>query len=633
MSGAANREPHGMRFLGVGLSILAVGLVACGPPVTVKRVSPRDVYAGDSASILDSGDWTRFTNIELHRTGVSLDKQRRDMLIKMHERLVEDGWRESLLGLAEIAYLEGQRTGRRSDYLGATVYAYLYLFGEGLIGPEPTAWDPRTRIAADVYNRALARAFASDDGEHFLLEGATRRLPIGQITVSVPEQSLEWERGVVFEEFTAADIYEVNGLAARYRRAGLGAPLIAMRTPYAEEHDLFPQNLDVPATAFLRVDGGLAGLRTGRLRGTLELYDPLRTPDIDVEGQTIPLEAQTTTAYAHLLGTSPVWDFEFAGFLSGSDETIPPGISLMEPYRPDAIPVILVHGTASSPGRWAGLFNDLNNDPTIQKHFQFWFFAYNSGNPIAYSASQLRKAIAGTVHALDPAGNDPGLRNMVLIGHSQGGLLVRLAVSDSTELDWESLGFRDIDAIDLEPEERRALEEVMIFEPVAGVTRAVFIATPHRGSFVAGGFLGRIGAGLVSVSKTVLKLPIQAMQAPILLATTGSVTAEDLDGPPTAVDNMAPDSRFNRALAELPMSPNVPLHSIIAVQGDGPMEDGNDGVVEYKSAHLDDIDSEVVIQSGHSVQSNPETVREVRRILQEHWNKIQASEGVNRDAG
>lgn len=620
-----------MRLLGVGVSILAVGLVACGPPVTVQRVSPRDVYAGDSASILDSGEWTRFTNIELHRTGVSQDKQRRDMLIKMHERLVEDGWRESLLGLAEIAYLEGHRTGRRSDYLGATVYAYLYLFGKGLIGPEPTAWDPRTRIAADVYNRALARAFASDDGEHFLLESSTRRLPIGQIAVSVPETSLEWERGVVFEEFTAADIYEVNGLAARYRRAGLGAPLIAMRTPYSEQHDLFPQNLEVPATAFLRVDGGLEGLRTGRLRGTLELYDPLRTPDVDVEGQTIPLEAQTTTAYAHLLGTSPVWDFEFAGFLSGSDETIPPGISLMEPYRPEAIPVILVHGTASSPGRWAGLFNDLNNDPTIQKHFQFWFFAYNSGNPIAYSASRLRKAIAGTVQALDPEGDDPGLRNMVLIGHSQGGLLVRLAVSDSTELDWESLGFRNIDTIDLEPEDRRALEEVMIFGPVAGVTRAVFIATPHRGSFVAGGFLGRIGAGLVSVSKTVLKLPIQAMQAPILLATTGSVTAEDLDGPPTAVDNMAPDSRFNRALAALPMSTAVPLHSIIAVQGDGPMEDGNDGVVEYKSAHLDDIESEVVIQSGHSVQSNPETVREVRRILQEHWRKIQASEVADPD--
>lgn len=609
---------------------LVLGLVACGPPVTVKRVSPQDVYRRDSASILDEGEATRFTSIELHRTAVSQRKENREMLIALHERVIEDGRRNSLLALAELAYLEGERTGRHSDYLGAAVYSYLYLFGKGLEGPDPTAWDPRTRIGADVYNRALARAFAAV-GKEFLFEPGVKRLPIGQIDIRVPKSTIEWDHDVVFETFEPADIYEVDGLSPRYREAGLGAPLIAIRTQPVRKDDLFPSNLDVPATAFLRVRGGLEQLRTGTLTADLELYDPFETPEIEVDGLRIPLEAQTTTAYAHLLGSSPVWQFELAGFLSGSDQTIPPGIALLEPFRPDAIPIILVHGTASSPGRWAGLFNDLNNYSEIQKHFQFWFFSYNSGNPIAYSAARLREAIQETLQRLDPEGDDPALRQMVLIGHSQGGLLVRLAISDSTKLDWQKFGMQAPEALDVSDDERQALEEVLLFTPVPSVKRAVFIATPHRGSFIAGGFFGRIGARLVSVSKSVLSLPLRAAQMPVRLATTGQLVEEHDDedtGPLTAVDNMAPNSRFNKVVAELPMAPGVPRHSIIAVRGDGPPEEGNDGIVDYKSAHLDDVASEVVVRSSHSVQSNPNTVREVRRILLEHLKEMEVEPNV-----
>lgn len=603
------------------LVLFAVGLVACGPPVTVQRVRPQDVYRGDSASVLDSGELTRFAQIELHRTGIPSGDSHRDQLIEIHRRAVEDGYRESMLAAAELAFLEGERTGERSAFLGAAVYAYFYLFGD-LRGPEPTAWDPRTRIAADLYNRALARAFENPAEDQFDLAAGVRRLPIGQIVIDVPQSAVEWQEGVVFDTFRPADIYEVDGLAARYRNSGLGAPLIGTRAPYSGEADVYPPELDIPATAFLRVEGGREELRTGRLRGSLELYDPYQTPEIDVGGQSIPLEAQTTTAYAYLLGSSPVWDFEFAGFLSGSDETIRPGISLMEPYRPDAIPVILVHGTASSPARWAGLFNDLNNDPKIQKNFQFWFFAYNSGNPIAFSAQRLRDAIDQTVRTLDPDGKDPGLREMVLIGHSQGGLLVRLAISDSSHLDWAKFGMESPDHIDRSTTEGDKLFQVMEFTPVPTVDRVVFIATPHRGSFVAGGVLGQIGAGLVSVSKTALNLPIQALRLPVQLATTGKLPGPEPGA--TAVDNMAPDSTFNKVLADVPMDPNVPKHSIIAVQSSGPVEEGNDGVVAYESAHLDDVESEVVIASGHSVQSNPATVKEVRRILLEHLAVEQA---------
>ena len=71
-------------------------------------------------------------------------------------------------------------------------------------------------------------------------------------------------------------------------------------------------------------------------------------------------------------------------------------------------------------------------------------------------------------------------------------------------------------------------------------------------------------------------------------------------------------------LAEIPVAPGIPAHPIVAVRGDGPVEDGSDGVVRYESAHIDGVESELIVRSGHSVQANPQTVLEVRRILLLH---------------
>jgi hypothetical protein len=81
---------------------------------------------------------------------------------------------------------------------------------------------------------------------------------------------------------------------------------------------------------------------------------------------------------------------------------------------------------------------------------------------------------------------------------------------------------------------------------------------------------------------------------------------------------MTPGNPFLRTLADIPVAPGVAAHSIIAVRGSGPPETGSDGVVSYASAHIEGVESEFVVRSGHSAQSNPEVILEVRRILLEH---------------
>jgi len=47
---------------------------------------------------------------------------------------------------------------------------------------------------------------------------------------------------------------------------------------------------------------------------------------------------------------------------------------------------------------------------------------------------------------------------------------------------------------------------------------------------------------------------------------------------PTALDNMDASNPFLKSLAAMPIADGVHAHSIIPVQGTGPVEDGNDGV-------------------------------------------------------
>jgi pimeloyl-ACP methyl ester carboxylesterase len=314
------------------------------------------------------------------------------------------------------------------------------------------------------------------------------------------------------------------------------------------------------------------------------------------------------------LSSSKVWEWEFLGFLKGDllSQEVPSQLVALEPFRPGRIPVVFVHGTASSPARWADMFNELDNDPRIRERFQFWFFAYSTGNPIPYSALQLRDALRETVQRLDPEGKDPALQQMVVIGHSQGGLLTKMIAIDTGTQLWNALSTKPLDELKLQEQSRDLLRRAFFLEPLPFVRRVVFIATPHRGSYIAGNRISHWLAGLIS-------LPIK------ILDTATDIITQNPNAFPTvpsgrigSVYAMTPGSPLIKALAAIPVAPQIAVNSIVAVKGDGPIAEGNDGVVEYVSAHLKEAESELVVRSGHSTQANPHTIQEVHRILLLH---------------
>ena len=144
--------------------------------------------------------------------------------------------------------------------------------------------------------------------------------------------------------------------------------------------------------------------------------------------------------------------------------------------------------------------------------------------------------------------------------------------------------------------------------------RVIYIATPHKGSFMAATTMGRLAASFVSLPRSVVRLSTE-----LFTKNKEALALSDMGGVPTSIRGIEPDNVFVKTLASFPCPPEVKAHTIIAVKpGDEPLERGSDGVVEYTSARLDGVESEYVLRWNHSCQAHPRTIAEVRRILRAH---------------
>ena len=612
------------RLAAASALLLLVG--ACATPVGVSHLDARAVERELTESALTSGRASASSREVLTQLGLR-ERFATDpdgTLATLHAGLAPSGDDGRLYALAELSFLRAERTGSREQALAAAVYAYTFLF-PGSDAPRHGRFDPRFQVARMVYNRGLTLAFASDERGGVVLEGGRRELPFGSLDVSLAPEELEWA-GYSLSPFAAAAEFEVRGLMNRYRHSGVGAPLAAsLGKPVGKElppgADHIPPRLKVPVTAFLRLDDPRSHLVSGELRAALELYSEEEGLETKVDGRKVPLEVEKSSSLAYTLEGAPIYDFGLAGFRLG--DYVPGGqkerIVFLHPYRPGRIPLLLVHGTFSSPATWAQLVNELENDPEIATRYQIWLFLYNSGNPIAYSGGILVDTLDMLLHELDPEQRDAALRRMVIAGHSQGGLVTKLMVVNSGDAFWRNTSEKPIEALKLDADTRALLERSLFYRRLPFVERVIFMSTPHHGSYLSdysvSGWLSRL-----------VRMPVQLTQLSMNIAKEGqdALLLQRMERLPTSLDNMRAGNPFLETLSRLPIDPHVIAHSIIPVEGDGPFAGGADGVVRYESAHIDGVESELVVQpSGHSVQETPQAIREVRRILIEHANAVQ----------
>ena len=528
--------------------------------------------------------------------------------------------------LAELSWIDSKRLERRhrdesiDRTIDALSYAHDYLFGPELAHARQPS-DPRYRLACDLYNGSLDRLLREAQANGGKIEAN------GEFSLKVKEReqifrvrldNSPWVADDV-DQIILASAFDVTGLPTLNYQYGLGVPLIAVRKSDKQPEGVerfYPPEMAFPLTAFLRPPSKLrpdALANSGKAPELiLDLVDPVRTRLVGDPG--MPVESDLTTPLAYMWSRSDLSRLRWTGLLRPDLSAGRAGLMLIRPYEPGKIPVVMVHGLASSPLAWVAMVNDLLRDPRVQERYQFMLYMYPSGIPVPIAAAGLRETLgeAEKSFRMPDGTSDPAFHQMVLLGHSMGGLLSHSMAVNSESKFWDLNTVVPIDRIKGQPEVIDELRRYMFFEPQPFVRRVVFLATPHRGSELSRRVVGRLSSNLISEPDHITTLLAK------LVRDNPDAFPRRFRRLPTSIDTLDIDSPYLKALMAMKPNPDVKFHSIIGWLRPEGTENTTDGVVPYRSSHFEGVQSETMVQSDHSVQNNPYAIIEVHKILLDH---------------
>jgi pimeloyl-ACP methyl ester carboxylesterase len=428
------------------------------------------------------------------------------------------------------------------------------------------------------------------------------------LTPALRAESLEYL--AKSDQVLLANSIREKGLRHDYKIAGRGTPLVL----YKKNPESTPQDRHYPSSGIVLGITAVEETRRGQVP-LLKLYDSFDPIVVRSANGPDPIAANYTATLSVLFSHGrKVAGSALASFIRPDNPRFPTGIYLIHPYDPNKIPILFIHGLLSSPLSWQNLTNDLCSDPRILEHYQPWFFLYPTGQPVLESAAQLREQLERTQHLFDPSGHAIASHHVVVVAHSMGGLLAHTLVSDSGDALWNAFANRPFNSLSLPADEKERISRYFFFHHQPCIDQVIFLAVPHRGSLLAGGIVGSVANRFIHHSQSPARtLKELATQYPgVVKPYYAAVSAR---GGPTSLISLAPNPLLDTE-ADLPI--RVPFHSIIGYLGDDDGPDSSDGVVDYRSAHLDGAESEKLVPAGHDLIAHPETVAEIKRILEEN---------------
>ena len=409
-----------------------------------------------------------------------------------------------------------------------------------------------------------------------------------------------------FTTFVPADQIKEKLIRKENTHEGVGGALVGVRRVNPPEKFAPPRGITAPVTATLDFHAKNA---------TLALRRPAKQPSATVQGKVRPLAANFSAPISYY---PPPANLMFAGLLGGfkaSNYPAPTGLYFLQPYDPERIPLVFVHGLFSTPFDWAKTINGLQADPEIRKHYQFWIFAYPTGNPILYSALRLRQELAKADRLY------PNHKPYVVVGHSMGGMLTHDQVVTVNRPMWEKALGQVADNIFKDNSSDSLIVRSTTFHANPRIKRVVFICTPHRGSDLASNGIGKIGISLITLPARLTTVMLDTLTSADLVQLTGS--SKRL---PNSIIGLKPT---NPALPVInSVSIGVPYHSIIGDRGRGDCPNCSDGVVAYWSSHLNGAQSECIVPGPHGSCELPQTIAELDRILRLHLRASSPSRGI-----
>ena len=412
------------------------------------------------------------------------------------------------------------------------------------------------------------------------------------------------------DAFVPASSIDTSDVGERHAEEGLGVPMVGWM-PYRSDgtarHPFAPPTgIPLILTTYLDFN---------ETTPTWRVVYPGRVRTLNVSGRQQPIAVDWSAASALYWQMSDLDDRNLAKVLLPGRYTNQTDLYAAASYDPDKIPVLFVHGLYSSPGTYKVMFNELVREQWFREKYQAWFFSYPTGTSWVYNAAFFRDHLRRATQAVSKKGSLKNWNKMVLVGHSMGGVISHASLINPGTRFYDNRFDVPPDQLKVSKDARRAIRWTMLYKPVIAPSRAIFMAAPHRGSPSANRFFSRWISNLISLPKTVTIDLVDVTLSELGTALKSGPSSRPLE---TSIGTLAPNFRGYEALNSSPFRSDLDIHSIIGDRGKGDSPDSSDGIVPYWSSHLKNVRSELIVPYSHTLTTKPETITEVKRILQLH---------------
>ena len=512
-------------------------------------------------------------------------------------------------------------------------YSYAYLF-KTQRQPQARIFDNRQVQIRDFYNQALTE-LVNVNRLRNPTNNFTPIIKIGESTYTIDIQSYQRLQNMQLEKFMSSYNMNFSGLRAINRRDGFGSDFVAVfpaseSTSHDNKYILNPLSYQYPKEGNPNIHKAryLAATIIAQPKKSnasvddvlnspdfeIKVYDPYRIDKVNIAGQSYSLAANFSAPYGLWLAENNLGAAAYLTLIDRDQRLTMPHLYMLEPYNPNKRIIVLVHGLASSPEAWIGVTNDIMGDPILREHYQVWQVFYSTNMPILESRFQIYALLKQAFGGINS--NDAAAKDAVLVGHSMGGIISRLLVSDA-DISKSALSMMS-NRQQVRLRKHPVIAERLKMKPIENFDRAIFLAAPHSGTDYADRWF-------TLAARKIIRLP-----ATFLTSLADTLTSDDADlkdfvktitngviqnGP----SDLSKKSKFMELTASIQPKKDLVFHSIIGnmTKSDDP-NIITDGIVPYKSAHLEHAVSEKILHGGHSIQETPEAVLELRRILRQH---------------
>lgn len=507
-------------------------------------------------------------------------------------------------------------------------YSYAYLFKLPQKA-ETRLFDQRQSQVRTFYNYSLSRLMVSQ----YLLHPA-QKFP-EQFNIGSSQYTLNFDQYPELKDMPIESLrssYNLNfsGFYSINRQEGLGSEFVVVKAEPKQkptyEFILNPEqyyahrpNPNIHQAQYLPVST-VAQPLDFKLTGTqiidgapfkIQVLNPYQYHTTEVNLKPYTFTANYSVPYGLWLSENNLGSAGYWTLLNREQNLIMPHLFMLEPYQPNKKVIVMIHGLASSPEAWIALTNNIMGDKVLRDNYQVWQVFYSTNMPIFESRFQIHALLKQAFAMTKP--DSQSSQNAVLIGHSMGGIISRLLVSDA-DVSAQAIPL-------LTPAQKQKLDEEpiikerFIFRSLPQFSRAVFISSPHHGTAYADRWF-------TNFAKKIVVLPQNFFNAiEFNQSTTGKKHQFNKGLAFNGPSNLSPNSSFMKLTSDILPNERYIYHSIMGnqVQSQNPQK-MSDGIVPYLSSHLTGQSSVKIIQGGHSIQETPEAVLELRRILRDNLN-------------